>query len=63
MARCLQRLHRGQIEAVVKILRDLQPTAADLAKIVSNEAGYFERNAQRMRFQPSERKACLSAPE
>lgn len=50
MARCLCRLDRGQIEAVVKILRDLQPAAADLAKIVNNEADYFERNAERMRY-------------
>jgi hypothetical protein len=50
MARCLSRLDRGQIEAVVKILRDLQPAASDLAKIVNNEADYFERNAERMRY-------------
>ncbi len=50
MARCLSRIDRGQIEAVVKILRDLQPAASDLAKIVNNEADYFERNAERMRY-------------
>jgi hypothetical protein len=50
IARCLDRLERGKIQSLVKILRDLQPATMDLAKIVSNEAEYFERNANRMRY-------------
>jgi hypothetical protein len=50
MARCLDRLEGGKIEAVVKTLRELQPASAELAKTVNNEAEYFERNAQRMRY-------------
>lgn len=50
MARCLHQLDCGKIEAVVKILRDLQPAAEELTKIVGNEADYFERNAERMRY-------------
>jgi hypothetical protein len=49
-ARCLARLNRGQIEALVKILRGLQLADKELAKIVANEAEYFERNAERMRY-------------
>jgi len=50
MARCLDQLEGGKIEAVVKTLRELQPASAELAKTVNNEAEYFERNAQRMRY-------------
>ncbi len=50
LARCLNRLDRGKIEALVKILRDLHPVNADLAKIVANEAEYFARNTERMRY-------------
>lgn len=49
IARCLDRLDRGKIEGLVKILRD-SPVAAELAKTVANEAEYFERNADRMRY-------------
>jgi hypothetical protein len=50
IARCLDRLDQGKIEALVKILREFQPPSADLAKIVANETHYFERNANRMRY-------------
>ena len=50
IAPCLDRLDQGKIEALVKILRDVQPASADLAKILTNEAEYFERNANRMRY-------------
>jgi Uncharacterised protein family (UPF0236) len=50
MARGLDRLNQGKIEALVKILRELHPAYAELAKTVNNEADYFERNAQRMRY-------------
>ncbi len=44
------RLNRGQIEALVKILRSLQPADEELAKIVANEAEYFERNIEWLRY-------------
>lgn len=50
MARALDRLERGQIEKLVKILRDLQPANLELAKTIRNEAEYFQRNAERMRY-------------
>jgi hypothetical protein len=50
IARALDRLDRGKIEALVKMLRELHPAPAELIKIVSNEADYFERNAERMRY-------------
>lgn len=50
VARCLDQLEGGQIEALVKTLRELQPASAELSKTVNHEAEYFERNAQRMRY-------------
>jgi len=50
IARCLDRLDRGKIEALVKILRDSAPLSDELAKNIANEADYFERNADRMRY-------------
>lgn len=50
LARCLDRLEKGKIEALVKILGELQPGSEELAKSVRNEAQYFERNAERMRY-------------
>jgi len=50
MARCLDWLEGGKIEGLVKILRDIHPDALELARIVANEAEYFERNAARMRY-------------
>jgi hypothetical protein len=50
IARCLDRLERGKIEALVKILRDSPPGIDELAKTIANEAEYFERNAERMRY-------------
>jgi hypothetical protein len=50
VARCLDRLERGKIEALVKILRDSPPTTEELLKTIANEAVYFERNAERMRY-------------
>ncbi len=46
----LNRLDRGRIELLVKALRDLHPLNAELAKTVANEADYFARNADRMRY-------------
>lgn len=50
IARCLDRLEHGKIEALVKILRDSPPGTDELAKTIANEAEYFERNAERMRY-------------
>jgi len=50
IARCLDRLDRGNIEGLVKILRDVPPVTEELAKTVTNEVEYFERNADRMRY-------------
>jgi len=49
-ARAIDRLDKGKIETLVKTLRELHPANAELIKIVSNEADYFERNARRMRY-------------
>ena len=50
ITRCLDRLEQGKIEALVKILRSSQPATRELAKALANEAEYFERNAERMRY-------------
>jgi hypothetical protein len=50
IARCLDRLEHGKIAALVKILRDSPPGTDELAKTIANEADYFERNAERMRY-------------
>jgi hypothetical protein len=50
IARCLDRLEHGKIEALVKILRDSPPGTDELAKTIDNDAEYFERNAERMRY-------------
>lgn len=50
IARCLDRLDSGNIEALVRILRDLQQANTELAQTITSEAEYFERNAERMRY-------------
>lgn len=50
LARSLGPLEKGKIEALVKILAALQPASEELAKSIHNEAEYFERNAERMRY-------------
>jgi hypothetical protein len=50
IVRCLDRLNRGKIEGLVRLLHDSQPATAEVAKIVATEAEYFERNAERMRY-------------
>jgi len=50
IARCLDRLDHGKIEPLVKILRNLETDHPELANVVVNEAEYFERNAERMRY-------------
>jgi hypothetical protein len=50
LTRGLDRLEKGTIEALVKILSAIQPVSEELAKSIKNEAEYFERNADRMRY-------------
>lgn len=50
IAICLNQLDEGKIEALAKILRRLQPDSDKLAQDVDNDADYFERNAERMRY-------------
>ena len=50
MARTLKQLDQGKIEAVVQTLREIRPSHPELARLVTNEADYFERNADRMRY-------------
>jgi hypothetical protein len=50
LARTLELLDSGQIEALGKTLRELQPGTPQLDKLVAGEAEYFERNAERMRY-------------
>ncbi len=47
---CLDQLDEGKIEALVKILRDLHPSNEKVAEAVHNDADYFQRNAERMRY-------------
>ena len=49
-ARLLDKLDQGKIEALVKALRQFLPPDKELAHLLSNEADYFERNAERMRY-------------
>ena len=51
-ARLLDKLDQGQIETVVKTLRQFPASGEELARLLSNEADYFERNAERMRYPP-----------
>jgi len=46
----LKHLEAGKIEALVKTLNELRPQSPEIAKLVSNEADYFQRNAERMRY-------------
>ena len=50
LARCLDRLEHGKIESLVRILHNHQTHNEELAKILVNEAEYFARNAERMRY-------------
>ncbi len=46
----LKQLEAGKIEALVKALGQVRPQSPELAKLVSNETDYFQRNAERMRY-------------
>jgi hypothetical protein len=43
-------LDRGKVEALVKTLREFPPPNPELARLLANEADYFERNTERMRY-------------
>lgn len=45
-----RKLDQGKVEAVVKTLREFPPPDAELAHLLHNEAEYFKRNAERMRY-------------
>jgi len=49
-ARLLNKLDQGKIEALVKALREFPPCSKELDHLLANEADYFERNAERMRY-------------
>jgi hypothetical protein len=48
--RLLDQLKKGKIAALVKVLRSLEAPNEELAHILANEAEYFHRNADRMRY-------------
>lgn len=48
--RLAHKLDQGKVEAVVKTLREFPPPNTELAHWLNNEAEYFERNAERMRY-------------
>jgi hypothetical protein len=50
LARLLDKLDQGKIEALVKTLRQFAPANEELARLLSNETDYFERNTERMRY-------------
>lgn len=43
-------LDKGKIEKLVAALRSIQSTNPDVAEKIRNDADYFERNAERMRY-------------
>ena len=49
-AQLLDKLDQGKIEALVKALREFPPRSEELAPLPANEADYFERHAERMRY-------------
>ncbi len=56
--RLLKQLDKGKIEALVNTLRQFPSPDDELARLLANEAEYFERNAERMRY-PSFRQQGL----
>jgi len=46
----LDKLEQGKIEALVKLLGQFPPPDEELAHLLANEADYFERNKERMRY-------------
>ena len=50
LARCLDRLDKGKIEALVKLVQELPAASEELRQFRATEAEYFSRNQQRMRY-------------
>jgi hypothetical protein len=50
MARLLDKLDQGKVEALVQTLREFPPANAELARLLANEADYFQRNRDRIRY-------------
>ncbi|HEY7334941.1 MAG TPA: ISKra4 family transposase [Bryobacteraceae bacterium] len=50
LARCLDRLDKGKIEALVKLIRQLPTASEELRQLRATEAEYFTRNRERMRY-------------
>lgn len=44
------KLDNGQIERLIAFLRALRPAATEVVDLVRTEAGYFQTNAERMRY-------------
>ena len=49
-SRLEKKLDAGKVETVVKNLRALLVPSTSLAELIENEAAFFERNAERMRY-------------
>lgn len=49
-SRLEKKLDAGQVETVVKSMRSVVATSTALAGLIENEALFFERNAERMRY-------------
>jgi hypothetical protein len=50
LARCLDRLDKGKIEALVKLVQELPAASEELRQFRATEAEYFARNRERMRY-------------
>ena len=50
LARCLDRLNQGKIEALVKLIHELPAVTEELRQFRATEAEYFNRNQERMRY-------------
>ena len=50
LARCLDRLDQGKIEALVKLVHQLPAASQELRQLRATEAEYFARNQERMRY-------------
>lgn len=50
LASCLDRLEHGKIESLVKRIQAQHRADAELARTLANEAEYFSRNRERMRY-------------
>jgi hypothetical protein len=50
LARCLDRLDKGKIEALVKLVQELPAATEELGQLRATEAEYFARNQERMRY-------------